>query len=103
MLALRKPNVFPKLPSFEQRGCNFNGYNRTHTYVRMLTFCITALIYYIIINLAYAFMKNTYITTVYTKVLSTILIKYAKGTLKCVFMYQLLKFGSCNKYSLTYL
>ena len=58
-----------------------NGYNCIHTYARMLTFGVTAIIYYIIINSAYAFIKSTNMifTTVYTKVLSTILIKYANG------------------------
>ena len=39
----------------------------THTHVSLLTFCITALIYYIIINFTYASIKSTYITTVYTR------------------------------------
>ena len=36
-----------------------NGYNCIHTYARMLTFCVTAIIYYIILNSAYAFIKST--------------------------------------------
>ena len=35
-----------------------NGYNCVLTYVRILTFCVTAIIYYIIVNLAYAFIKS---------------------------------------------
>ena len=60
-----------------------NGYNCIHKYARMLTFCVTTIIYYIIYS-AYAFLKSTimiyYNCVQYTKVLSTILIKYAKGT-----------------------
>ena len=48
-----------------------NDYNCTHMYASLLTFCITLIIYYIIRNAAYAFIKSTYITIVYTKVLST--------------------------------
>ena len=36
-----------------------NGYNCIHTYSCMLIFCVAAIIYYIIVNLAYAFMKST--------------------------------------------
>ena len=36
-----------------------NGYNCIHTYARMLTFCVPAIIYYIIINSSYAFIKST--------------------------------------------
>ena len=36
-----------------------NGCNYIHMYARMLTFCVTAIIYYIIINSAYAFIKST--------------------------------------------
>ena len=50
-----------------------------HTWHTILPFCITAIIYYIIINASYVFIKSTYITTVYTKVLSTILVKYVTG------------------------
>ena len=35
-----------------------NGYNCIHTYARMLAFCVTKRIYYII-NSAYAFIKST--------------------------------------------
>ena len=35
-----------------------NGYNCTHKYARMLTFCVTAIIYYIIMNSAYVFIKS---------------------------------------------
>ena len=35
------------------------GYNCIHTYAWMLTFCVTAIIYYIIINSAYAPIKST--------------------------------------------
>ena len=61
-----------------------NGYNCIHTYARMLTFCVTAIIYYIIINSSYAFIKSTnmiYHNYVY-QVLSTIykICQLAKGT-----------------------
>ena len=36
-----------------------NRCNCIHTYARMLTFCGSAIIYYIIINSAYAFIKST--------------------------------------------
>ena len=36
-----------------------NGYNCMHTYACMLTFCGTAIIYYIIVNSACAFIKST--------------------------------------------
>ena len=36
-----------------------NGYNCIHTYARMLTFCVTEIMYYIIINSSYAFIKST--------------------------------------------
>ena len=35
-----------------------NGYNCIHTYARMLTFCVTGIIYNII-NMAYTFIKST--------------------------------------------
>ena len=65
--------------NFQALNSEGNGYICIHTYARMLIFCVTAIIYYIIINSAYAFIKST-ISQVYTKVMSTILIKYAKGT-----------------------
>ena len=36
-----------------------NSYSCIHTCARMLTFCVTAIIYYIIINLSHAFIKST--------------------------------------------
>ena len=36
-----------------------DSYNCIHTFACMLTFCATSIIYYIIINLAYAFIKST--------------------------------------------
>ena len=36
-----------------------NSHNCIHTYARMLTFCVTAIMYYIIINLPYAFIRRT--------------------------------------------
>ena len=36
-----------------------NGYDCIHTNARMLTYCLTAIIYYIIINSAYTFIKST--------------------------------------------
>ena len=72
-----------------------NGYNCLHMYTRMLTFCVTAIIYYIIINSAYAFIKmknmiyNNYVyqDTVYN------IDQICQGhilitkSLKCVLMY----------------
>ena len=55
---MRKPNVFRKLPSFEQRG----HWLQLYTHVRKRTFCVTGKNYYIIINAAYVlhFIKSTY-------------------------------------------
>ena len=36
-----------------------NDNNFIHSYACMLTFCVTAIIYYIILNSAYAFIKST--------------------------------------------
>ena len=79
MLSLRKPSIFLKL-GCEQSGQQLQLHTHSYTYAHMLTICITAIIYYIIINAAYEFIKSTYIPTVSTKVLSTILIKWAKST-----------------------
>ena len=62
MLSLRKPSEFRKLPSIEQRG---QRYNCTHTYARILTYCVTAIIYHIIVNAANACIKSSYIIAVH--------------------------------------
>ena len=55
MFFLRKPNVFDNYQALNSAG---NGFKYIHTYARMLTFFVAAIIYYIIINLAYAFIKS---------------------------------------------
>ena len=88
-------------PSFEQRGQMVTiAYTCTHQWhhARMLTFHVTAIIYYIIINLAYAFIKSTnmilYHNCVYQGAVYNIN-KTCQGhtlipkPLKCLFLYQL--------------
>ena len=55
MLFLRKLNVFDNYQALSNAG---NGFNCIHTYARMLTFCVTSIIYYIIINSVYACIKS---------------------------------------------
>ena len=81
--------------NYEALNSGGNCYNCIHTYARMLTFCVTEIICYIIINSAY---HQYDITTVYTKVLSTILIKYAEGTFWSQSLWSIY-----NKYSSKYL
>ena len=77
MLFLRKPNVFRKLPSFEQRGQPLQLHTHARTYPEIL-YNNNNLLYHS--KCGICIYKKTYITTVYTKVLSTILIKYSKFT-----------------------
>ena len=77
-----------------------NVYNCIHTYARMLTFCVTAIIYYIIIYSAYAFIKSTnmiYHNCVYQGAVNNIN-QICKGT----FWSQSL-WSVYNKYSFKYL
>ena len=82
---IHTPMAASSIMSLLIRWLNWNsagdGYNCIHTCVRILTFCVTAIIYYMIINSAYALIKSTNMIhhncVLYAKVLSTILIKYA--------------------------
>ena len=55
MLFLRKLNVFDNYQAMNNTG---NDFKCIHTCPRMLTFCVIGIIYYIIINSAYAFIKG---------------------------------------------
>ena len=45
--------------NFQALNSSDNGYNCIHTYARIVTFSVAAIIYYAIINSAYAFIKTT--------------------------------------------
>ena len=57
MLSLKKPNALHV--NYSALNSTGNSYNYMHTQVRMLTVCVTAIIYYIIIYSVYAFIKST--------------------------------------------